>query len=126
MSSETKVRTSEKRLEDVTRRLEEMVGMLGSGERPESLKESVGGSVTDAESTDLAAAMTDLFTADSLVSVLESRRAQALHALDRLRLGLYGVCEDCGDPIGDVRLDYQPEATRCVRCQAAWERASGI
>ncbi len=126
MNSQVDLRASQQeRVEALARRLEEMVGMLANRDRQESLKESVGGSVTDAESTDFAAAITDLLMADTLAGVLGSQRAQALHALDRLRAGLYGVCEDCGAQIPDMRLEFQPEATRCVRCQGAWERASG-
>jgi RNA polymerase-binding transcription factor DksA len=34
----------------------------------------------------------------------------------RLDAGTYGVCERCGQPIGDGRLEALPAATRCIRC----------
>jgi DnaK suppressor protein len=37
-------------------------------------------------------------------------------ALDRLAAGRYGVCERCGQPIGDDRLAARPAARTCVRC----------
>lgn len=43
----------------------------------------------------------------------------------RLAKGEYGLCEDCGDPIGFARLDAQPAASRCVRCQEQSERRGG-
>ena len=43
----------------------------------------------------------------------------------RLAKGEYGLCEDCGDPIGFARLDAQPAASRCVRCQEQSEQRGG-
>src|SRR5580658_1848786 len=37
-------------------------------------------------------------------------------ALGRLEAGRYGVCERCGQPIGDDRLAARPAARTCVRC----------
>lgn len=36
-------------------------------------------------------------------------------ALTRIDLGTYGICEVCGEPIPDARLEVRPAATRCVR-----------
>ena len=37
-------------------------------------------------------------------------------ALDRLEAGRYGLCDRCGQPIGDDRLAARPAALTCVRC----------
>lgn len=37
-------------------------------------------------------------------------------ALARVDAGTYGVCERCGQPIPDGRLEARPTATRCVTC----------
>jgi DnaK suppressor protein len=37
-------------------------------------------------------------------------------ALSRLAEGSYGICERCGQPIGDERLAARPAAVTCVRC----------
>ena len=37
-------------------------------------------------------------------------------ALERIAAGTYGVCENCGEDIGEARLKVVPEATRCVNC----------
>lgn len=34
-----------------------------------------------------------------------------------------GICEDCGDPIPEKRLQAVPHATRCVACQTDHEAA---
>lgn len=38
-------------------------------------------------------------------------------ALDRMDRGVYGVCEECGDPIGKRRLQIRPYAALCVACK---------
>ena len=42
-------------------------------------------------------------------------------ALLRLRQGGFGVCEDCGADIPFQRLQVEPQAARCVACEAAAE-----
>ncbi|WIY81639.1 TraR/DksA C4-type zinc finger protein [Propionimicrobium sp. PCR01-08-3] len=44
---------------------------------------------------------------------------QALKALDA---GTYGLCENCGKPIGKARLEAFPRATMCVSCKQRQER----
>jgi RNA polymerase-binding transcription factor DksA len=43
-------------------------------------------------------------------------------ALDRLELGEYGTCSECGEPIAPARLRALPEVETCVRCQDRIER----
>jgi DnaK suppressor protein len=43
----------------------------------------------------------------------------------RLAKGEYGLCQDCGDAIGFARLEAQPAASRCVRCQELAEKPVG-
>ncbi|OYN94669.1 TraR/DksA family transcriptional regulator [Propionibacteriaceae bacterium ES.041] len=43
-------------------------------------------------------------------------------ALERLDEGTYGVCANCGRPIGDERLEALPTTTLCVDCA---RRAAG-
>lgn len=53
-----------------------------------------------------------------------SRAAEAVHALERIRDGTYGICVDCRKEIPAARLQVKPEATRCVACQTEYERRS--
>ena len=49
-------------------------------------------------------------------------------ALDRIESGDYGICEMCGDDIGEKRLKARPVTTLCIACkkkQEAMEKASG-
>nr|WP_324609598.1 TraR/DksA family transcriptional regulator [Streptomyces sp. NRRL S-340] len=47
---------------------------------------------------------------------------QTERALDRLEAGTYGVCENCGNPIGKARMQAFPRATLCVECKQKQER----
>lgn len=50
-------------------------------------------------------------------------------ALDRIDKGTFGVCESCGDSIGEKRLKARPVTTQCIDCkeaEEATERALGI
>jgi RNA polymerase-binding transcription factor DksA len=55
-------------------------------------------------------------------SLLVERANRLAEALDRLREGEYGTCEECGEPIAPARLKAMPEVTTCVRCQDKLER----
>jgi RNA polymerase-binding protein DksA len=43
-------------------------------------------------------------------------------ALLRLSDGSYGLCEDCGQRIPQARLDAEPTALRCIKCQELYEK----
>jgi hypothetical protein len=90
------------------------------------LNDVVGGVITGIpEDTDLAQALNDRETTDLLVQLLDQNREQVERALQRLREGSYGICEGCARHIPEARLKYQPAATRCVECQAHWDRING-
>ncbi|MEV7171366.1 TraR/DksA C4-type zinc finger protein [Streptomyces sp. NPDC093224] len=47
---------------------------------------------------------------------------QTERALERLEAGTYGLCENCGQPIGKARMQAFPRATLCVDCKQKQER----
>ena len=47
---------------------------------------------------------------------------QTEHALERIENGTYGACENCGQPIGKMRLMAFPRATLCLSCKQREER----
>ena len=55
---------------------------------------------------------------------MSGRANKLAEALQRLRGGEYGQCEECGEPIAPARLRALPEVTTCVRCQDRIERMS--
>lgn len=47
---------------------------------------------------------------------------QTERAIERLDAGTYGLCENCGNPIGKARMQAFPRATLCVECKQQQER----
>ncbi|MFJ1876103.1 TraR/DksA family transcriptional regulator [Streptomyces chartreusis] len=47
---------------------------------------------------------------------------QTERALEKLDAGTYGLCENCGNPIGKARMQAFPRATLCVECKQKQER----
>ena len=61
------------------------------------------------------------FERQHTAALLDQARAQVAAidaALGRLAAGRYGVCDRCGQPIGEDRLAARPAAVTCVRCAA--------
>ena len=56
-----------------------------------------------------------------LAQVESAELAQIDIALQRLRTGDYGVCDDCGRSIPLARLQALPYATLCIKCQGGRE-----
>ncbi len=55
---------------------------------------------------------------DARISMRQHRQLKEIEdALERIKLGEYGTCEDCGEPIPEQRLRLFPAARLCVRCQ---------
>jgi DnaK suppressor protein len=60
----------------------------------------------------------------SQLAEVESRElARIENALERMRIGQYGVCEGCGVKIPMARLNALPYATYCIECQRESERS---
>jgi DnaK suppressor protein len=55
----------------------------------------------------------------------ETRKA-VLAAVERIRSGEYGTCENCGEPIHAKRLEAVPWATLCIGCQSLAESQTAV
>ena len=57
---------------------------------------------------------------DEVVDVIGNETALSIHdiqsALARIDQGSYGLCDNCGENIGQERLKVLPQALRCVDC----------
>lgn len=57
---------------------------------------------------------------DEVVDAIGNETAQSIRsitaALERIADSSYGICDTCGEQIGQARLEIMPEATRCVAC----------
>jgi DnaK suppressor protein len=50
-------------------------------------------------------------------------------ALEQLEQGIYGICEECGEEIGEKRLEARPVTALCIDCkkkQEADEKLRGL
>ena len=52
-----------------------------------------------------------------VASEAQARVAEIDAALARVEAGTYGLCDACGKPIPEARLEVLPEATLCVGCK---------
>ena len=57
------------------------------------------------------------------LTIVEGELKDIDDALQRLEQGTYGICEECGKPIDEARLEVKPWARYCVVDQARVERA---
>lgn len=53
---------------------------------------------------------------------LDRKIVQTKKAMSRVKVGKYGLCEDCGNMIDTDRLMIYPEATLCVSCEKKREK----
>ncbi len=56
--------------------------------------------------------------AAALLDATREQLAAIGAAWQRLETGRYGICERCGQPIGEERLAARPAAVTCIRCAA--------
>ncbi len=109
-----------------------MLGMAGDvvstemrvaleAERAELLAELSGvgdkaGDHYDANFADSSQVTAERGEAEALASKLRATLADVERALAKLDEGTYGLCEQCGKPIGEDRLEAMPTARRCISC----------
>ena len=51
---------------------------------------------------------------DALVGSLRDTLSDIDDALAKIDNGTYGICEQCGQPIGEARLEAMPAARLCI------------
>jgi len=74
----------------------------------------------DAGDTSVADLLSDVTLAEVARDAAEVRDIGAAEA--RIAAGTYGVCIDCGRPIGRKRLEAYPTAKRCIEDQQRREK----
>jgi DnaK suppressor protein len=79
----------------------------------------------DQHPADVGTEMFELTRDRSILDQLEAEAEDVERALAKLGDGRYGVCEACGRPIGDRRLEALPTARFCVEDQERAEREAG-
>jgi DnaK suppressor protein len=67
----------------------------------------------------------NIYNKQVLLSLNENERMRLQEvdeSLDRLENETYGICEECGEPIGLKRLEVRPVAKYCVPCKTKLEK----
>ena len=98
------------------------MGFLAGGRSAKSGDSVVGKVSGDGRSTGEDG--TESFTQElSLLQASNKRDMlnKIVEAFRRLDLRTYGVCEKCGELIAEARLEVQPFASLCIKCQSAAE-----
>ncbi len=60
--------------------------------------------------------------ANALKSSLDRKIIQVRKALSMMKIGRYGICENCGNMIDTDRLMIMPETTLCINCEKKREK----
>ncbi|HYU20368.1 MAG TPA: TraR/DksA family transcriptional regulator [Chloroflexota bacterium] len=61
----------------------------------------------------------------TIKGIVEEEAERVQEAIQRRAQGLYGICEDCDQPISRARLKARPQATLCINCQRKREGWGG-
>src|SRR5512136_3024040 len=67
----------------------------------------------------------NIYNKQVLLSLNENERTRLQEvdeSLDRIENETYGICEECGEPIGLKRLEVRPVAKYCVPCKTKLEK----
>ncbi|MCL6432071.1 MAG: TraR/DksA C4-type zinc finger protein [Anaerolineae bacterium] len=61
----------------------------------------------------------------AMLQQAEEQARQVREALARLEAGTYGICQKCGQPIDEERLELLPLTTYCIRCAQSTRSGRG-
>jgi len=116
-------------MEEIKQRLESelthamgRIRQLGGAVALEEFSGPAGDSASLADEVDAICQNEDREMSFATRSLLLERANKLAEALERLREGEYGMCEECGEAIAPARLRALPEVATCVRCQDRLER----
>ena len=85
-------------------------------ENPGTVEEETGEETSDQHLADTATAMHDRELDYGLTENEEELLQSIDDALQRIEDGTYGVCSNCGKPIGEERLVALPWTNLCIDC----------
>jgi RNA polymerase-binding transcription factor DksA len=95
-------------LEDERERLVGQLGKMGRGP---------GGSLSfDEGFADSGQVTAERGEVDALAGTLLETLQEIEDALGKFAGGTYGLCESCGNPISEARLEAMPAARLCIAC----------
>jgi DnaK suppressor protein len=110
------VMAARERLEEIRVELDRSITVLnGAGEQQS------GGDYPQ-DPADAGANISENERSEAVLAVARRQRSDVVDALNRIALGTYGTCVECGTPVPEGRLEAKPEAARCVACQGKRDR----
>lgn len=77
----------------------------------------------DIAGADRASELDEVAVESRIVESEELLLEKINHALERIDIGTYGICEGCNQEIPTARLEAKPSVSLCVVCQEAKESA---
>jgi DnaK suppressor protein len=113
-----------KKLEAELNRTVERIRQMGGAAMSVQTMGAVGDTSQLADEVDVIQVNEDREMNFATRSLLVERANRLAEALERLRGGDYGTCQECGEAIAPARLKAMPEVTTCVRCQDRLEKMS--
>src|SRR5437870_8168274 len=87
--------------------------------------EEEGRAADEDPTVDLADKAANSYTKEFLFGQTNTDRATLQlveEALERIRKGTYGICENCGEELQQKRLEAVPWASHCTSCQEKQEQ----
>ena len=104
-------------LDDLQRRTTERLAAL-TGDYAGIVEASKDSNADDEHDPEGATIAFERSQVGTLVEEARHQLAEVDAARARLADGTYGTCEQCGEPIGEGRLEARPTARTCIRCAA--------
>lgn len=86
------------------------------------IRENESGMNDHADMEDVSGSSDALETTYKIMELESAEIEKIEYALDRLKSGTYGICEDCPKQISIDRLKALPFASLCINCQREQER----
>src|SRR5215470_4188091 len=111
-----------KKLEAELTRTAERIRQMGGASSSVNTMNALGDTSQLADEVDVIQINEDREMNFATRSLLVERANRLAEALERLRDGEYGICQECGEAIAPARLKAMPEVTTCVRCQDRLEK----
>lgn len=115
--------TKERDLGAVKKELIERLNELEEQLKKLSTEKITDDQVQDPGDQALSSTMENLRTSLQNTELQEYKRI--VQALEKIKNGTYGICIDCGIDIRPKRLQFYPNAARCLVCQEAFEDRRG-
>jgi DnaK suppressor protein len=81
----------------------------------------LAGAVHDSAEESVADQLSEM--ANALIGRQVNEVREVEDALQRIAVGSYGVCVECGKPVELERLEVYPAARRCFLCQSRYEKS---